>query len=230
MPTKSYLLLFLLAAQAQAAHIDAPTTSPAYSLVRCHTSHQGAGFAWFVSGPTGFADSVVAEDGRLCAFTGPPGVYRVMLVVSHSGGKLEQGQATVTITDQPGPTPPDPKPPGPQPGPADRYGLAKLALESLAKVKQPAAERTKTAHALSKNFAAVATAIRAGTVSSLGKADEKVTDLNQTTLGTNRRIWHPWLLAVSDRFNQLEQSKEIATVQDKGDAFNEVAAGLGSVK
>lgn len=224
--------LIMVSEEVHAARIDAPSTSPVYSLVRCTTAHKGAGFAWFITGPSGFADSVAAEDGRLCVFTGPPGTYRVMLVVSHPSGKLEQGQTTVRITGEPGP---QPTPPGPEPGPtppepSSRYGLDKLALESLARVKLPAELRVKLARAVGKNFAAVASAIRAGVVPDLDDADQRVSGLNRATLGTHRRIWHEWLLEMSARFNALEKSKEISTVSDKGDAFIEVAAGLERAK
>lgn len=99
-----------------AADIQVPATAEPYSLVRATTTTVGKGYAWFVMGPQGFADSQTFEASggtRGVVFTGPPGRYAVMLVVSSEGGVLDQAQ-TVVIIGSVTPVPPTPPVP-PQP-------------------------------------------------------------------------------------------------------------------
>lgn len=115
MPRLLCLALVTLPAVLLGAEVTAPKESPEHALVRVSTPVKGTGYAWFVSGPDGFVDTEII--GSRAVFTGRPGRYAVMLVVSDGTGKLDQGQAIVTITGSV-PTPvPTPTPPGPTPDP-----------------------------------------------------------------------------------------------------------------
>lgn len=101
-----------------AADIQVPNHSEPYRLVKATTKTEGVGYAWWVMGPEGFADTQVFDVGdgtKGVVFTGPPGRYAVLLVVSREGGQLDQGQTVVIIgaVTPPGPIPP--VPPGPIP-------------------------------------------------------------------------------------------------------------------
>lgn len=122
-----------------AADIVAPESVPAYELVDLSTKSTGKGFAWFVTGPDGFAKVRVDSGDRSKAwFTGRPGKYNVMLVVSLDDGTLDQGQAIITIgevvvttpptTTPPTTTPPTTTPPV-EPAPATKVSAATYVVE-----------------------------------------------------------------------------------------------------
>lgn len=117
------LAAFFCAAPLSAADITAPKEEvPQHSLVRVSSVQEGTGYAWWIlatdaSGKLVFADVQKYDQDRSLVFTGPPGTYQIMLAVS-SDGKLDQGQATVTILGaKPVPPGPAPVPPGPTPPP-----------------------------------------------------------------------------------------------------------------
>jgi hypothetical protein len=120
------LLALLVSPSLWAADITAPKEVQQHSLVRVSSVQQGTGYAWWIlatdaSGKLVFADVQKYDQDKSLVFTGPPGTYQIMLAVSVDG-KLDQGQATVTILGgrpapiPPGPTPP-PDPPEPEPDP-----------------------------------------------------------------------------------------------------------------
>lgn len=116
------LAAFFCAAPLSAADITAPKEVPQHSLVRVSSVQEGTGYAWWIlatdaTGKLVFADVQKYDQDRSLVFTGPPGTYQIMLAVS-SDGKLDQGQATVTILGaKPVPPGPTPVPPGPTPPP-----------------------------------------------------------------------------------------------------------------
>lgn len=116
---KSFVLLLtlLFPASMLAVDIDAPKEVDPYTLVRVSTKEEGTGYAWFVIGPDGFADAEM--NNKSMVYTGRPGVYRTIVVISDKDGKLKQGQTSTVIRPSPGPAPgPGPSPPpGPGPGP-----------------------------------------------------------------------------------------------------------------
>lgn len=115
----SVLVALLLSSFALAIEVEAPKEADPHTLVRVRAKVEAKGYAWFVIGPFGFAD--VETNGGSAVFTGPPGMYRTILVTSDKDGMLQQGQASTKIlgTPLPGPVPgPEPlPPPGPGPGP-----------------------------------------------------------------------------------------------------------------
>lgn len=118
-----------------AADIVAPESVPAYELVDLSTKSTGKGFAWFVTGPDGFAKVRVDSGDRSKAwFTGRPGKYNVMLVVSLDDGTLDQGQAIVVIGQGPvvvtPPVDPSVSPvEPPPPAPATKVSAATYVVE-----------------------------------------------------------------------------------------------------
>jgi hypothetical protein len=117
---RSLLLLLLSAKLVTAADVVVQPQVQAYTLIRATTNTEGFGYLWWVTGPEGFADSQVFDNGRGVVFTGPPGRYNIMLAVIKERG-AEQGQAQVVIGPGPGP--------GPQPVVGQR--LIVLLHESL---------------------------------------------------------------------------------------------------
>lgn len=120
------LVVFASSCLSFAADIQVPSTAEPYRLVKATTKTKGAGYAWFVMGPEGFADSQTFDAGegtKGVVFTGPPGRYAVLLVVSSEGGSLDQAQTVVVIGTPsppipvPPPVPPTPVPPTPPPVP-----------------------------------------------------------------------------------------------------------------
>jgi hypothetical protein len=128
---RSLLLLLLSAKLVTAADVVVQPQVQAYTLIRATTNTEGFGYLWWVTGPEGFADSQVFDNGRGVVFTGPPGRYNIMLAVIKERG-AEQGQAQVVIGPGPGPGPqPNPQPVPPTPQPVVGQRLIVLLHESL---------------------------------------------------------------------------------------------------
>lgn len=148
------LLALLVSPSLWAADITAPKEVQQHSLVRVSSVQQGTGYAWWIlatdaSGKLVFADVQKYDQDKSLVFTGPPGTYQIMLAVSVDG-KLDQGQATVTILSgkptpiPPGPTPP-PDPPDPPPDPTPAGPRTVLIVHETA---ETTAEWARTINAL----------------------------------------------------------------------------------
>lgn len=110
-------LCLLFMATVQAAEIVVPKDIKEHSLVEVSTVTTANGYAWFVTGSRGMEIwKSTAPKNQSIVFTGPPGQYTVMLVLSTEGGGLDQAHALLTIGDQPSPDPPVPPVPVPVPG------------------------------------------------------------------------------------------------------------------
>lgn len=222
-------LALLIGDTAIAADITAPERVDPYTLVKVTSKTKGKGYAWFVIGPKGFVPLFRCDLGADCVFTGPPGAYNVLLVVSTDTGALDQGQASVIIGDAPPtpPTPPGPNPPGPTPIPDGSFGLSKLAVEWASPV--PSAARGKAA-AFSTNFESVASQIAAGGFASVTEANAALKAKNAATAGTDRDAWLTWFNAFAAKMTSLYTSGTVTTLPQHSEAYLAIAAGLKLVK
>lgn len=128
---RAVLLVAILAGRSLAADVVVPAANPANSLIRASTKAEGTGYIWFVSDAEGFIPFMKEEgsQGKTIGFTGPPGKYKLMLVVLPSG---DQGFGITTI-GIPGPTPgptPIPNPtPTPTPDPTRKVSQVTYVFE-----------------------------------------------------------------------------------------------------
>jgi len=100
--------------------IEVVEVAEQYNLIHVEAlSETATGHAWFIDGPRGFEDIVkLSPDSKRIVFTGPPGRYKLMLVVQTKGGMLDQAHRIMFIEGiGPEPDPePDPDPDPPMPG------------------------------------------------------------------------------------------------------------------
>lgn len=115
------LITSLLADTAGAAEaaIEVPEEIAEHHGIQAVAGLDGTGYAWFVLGPRGFEQWwATGPNNASIVWCGPPGTYRVMLVVLLRSGALDQGHATVVVT---GGATPDPPAPGPDPPAPQRW-------------------------------------------------------------------------------------------------------------
>jgi hypothetical protein len=217
-----------------AAEIKAPAAAEAHTLVRVTSNTAGTGFAWFISGPAGFADLQTYDGGQSAVFTGPPGRYAVMLVVAGANGKLDQGQATVVIGGAPAPGPGPTPGPGPGPGPAPepvfppgKFQFARLSYDEARKIAGPARQR---AQAMGANYEAIAAQLAAGGLPDVPAALGELRTRNRATLGAELADWGPWALAWTERANKHNADGTLRSVADYVTALEETAQGLKAVQ
>lgn len=123
----------------------------------------------------------------------------------------------------PGPTPPGPNPPGPTPPQPGRFDLAKLANSEASKL--PAEAKAK-APQLAKALHTLATAVRAGTNTTRKDFDRVFNE----AVGDQLMAWAAPKFVVANKVLELNKAGKIVNSVDLGDAYDEVAQGLESVK
>lgn len=134
----------------------------------------------------------------------------------------------IVVEGDPGPKPPDPPDPGPDPPPPNppdpsKYGLDKLARETLAKV---GAEGRELAPQIAANFLATASAVAAGGLQTIDAARSDVQRRNRATLGALESAWRPWLYPIGAAVDRLEDAGQFPGVKDYGRALAEIGRGL----
>ncbi len=225
-------LLALSSAIALAAPPTAVINGPQQALpgdlvVLDASGSHAQGFAWVL------ADSdksfLPVDDGKRMVFaTASAGRYTFVLV---TGQTNETGQPAIaiarhTITIGDGPSPPTP--PAPDPLPPGRFNLATQARNWTQSLSLSSAARRRTAQLVAAVFDDVATAIKAGTVSSIPDALNKLVQANQAALTPEefsawKTTWNPSLQAAMTR---LDEAGQLSALGDVADAFREIALGL----
>lgn len=229
------------AAAQPTARVVGPATAQAGDLVVLDASQSEAmGFAWVL------ADSdktfLPVDEGKRVVFaTGTAGRYTFVLVAANADaqGKPAVALAKHSLVVGGQPPGPDPNPPGPNPNPdppaplpPGRFDLARQARDWAASVMLPNADRVRTAGVVASNFESIATAIAAGTVSSIDDALAKLRTQNQTSLSATE--YQAWKAGWNPQFNaalsRLDGENKLPGLSETAEAFREVASGLRAVR
>lgn len=212
-----FVSLVVLAGQLFALEVSPKNPVPLYSQV--HIALDEGERCWILKQDFTPVEVVEKKSGGLC-FTGPPGRY-VVLGFSNTG----QSQAVVQIGgNSPTPVPPGPdNPPGPTP---DRFGLTKISAASRSKIGEAGRGHMG---AIAANFAATASAAKAGTFKDTKAAVASVQAANKVVLVDQSQAWNAWRAWSNDvgfALDALKNGGRLTTIDDYADAFNEISAGL----
>lgn len=224
------MLTFVLAAMlGQVPQPTEPVTVPIYRIGTLNASSDAKKTAWIFPSENKL-DTRKLPDGKSILFTGPPGTYRVYEVALDEKGEPKTFERTLTIIGEgpapqpPGPLPPGPNPPGPTPplppGPG-KYGVAPLVFDMAMKLPPSAKEK---APAVAAAFRSLSSAIAAGTIGMMQVSGEtrKALDAATSPFGSQ------WAAVENAALAKLKpQIKSLAGV---GEAYGEIAVGLGAVK
>jgi hypothetical protein len=214
----------------------------------------GDHFLWKVtpSAEGRLAFVVYPGDVRKCQIPSRPGSYTVFLAVSNDEG-VDLTTWTVTVNGPappepfppqpvppqpappapvPPPNPPAPNPPAPAPNP-DPFPVGQFNISrdvATWAMQIPSATRAAEAKALADAADSIAAAIAAGTVSGAQQILSAVFTANNTALGTNVVVWHPFGEKLSARIKAIYLDKKLTTDAAWATLFQEIAVGLRAVR
>lgn len=146
--------------------------------------------------------------------------------------KLMTAQVVVgeAVPEPPAP----PQPPGPSPTfPDGKYKLSKTAYDMVMLRVANNTNRAKAANALSKSFAGISSAIKAGTITNLRDVLTKTQQSNNSALGNvgvSVTEWNTFFTELQPMIYNLYNSNTMTTVADFATAWDEIAIGLGGVR
>lgn len=225
------ITLYLLSSfQCHATEINVLQFAEAHTLVRATIVTEGTSYGWIV---TSAKDGTAVEKqdydgGQSIVFTGPPGVYSV-IGVTIVDGKIDVGQATVTIGKPLPPDPddnpdPDPTPkPTPDTIPDDRFNnVGKLSFQCASKL--PPAAKAQAA-ATANLYKTAVEGLKSGELVNGTAAQNYVRVEREKIWGPNTQDWMRELSPVVEVWNAQTITK--ATVIE---FYTALAAGLSAVK
>lgn len=141
------------------------------------------------------------------------------------------GSPTPTPTPNPNPNP-TPTPPAPNPTiPDGKFKVSSLAYQLFTQVAYN--DKPGLAKALGSNYTGVASAIKAGAITTLNDTFKIIQQKNQATLSSlnvSSSIVSDWMGGVKKNMEDNYSSKQMAKLNDFADFFSEVALGLSYVK
>ncbi len=117
--------------------------------------------------------------------------------------------------------------------PDGKYKLGKTAYDLVLKKVASSPDRVKAAKALATSFKGIASSISAGALKDPKDILAKTTSSNQTALaniGVDKLAWDPFFTDLKEAIYDLYEKDNIATAGDFAAAWNEIAAGLDSIK
>lgn len=129
--------MLVLPALGQTLSIDVPETSEPYTLIDVMATPGHNSYLWTVEGPDREESSQwrqISPDCDRITFTGPPGKYRLTIIVTTGDCKLLRATATTTIGGDPQPNPQ----PEPLPVPGELAAVV-VVIESSTQTPQQAA-------------------------------------------------------------------------------------------
>lgn len=137
----------------------------------------------------------------------------------------------VFIGEQEPDTPPEPEI-EPEFG-ESKYQLSKFVYDGVKNIKLSKSDKTKQCASIASSFDGIASAIAAGTITTLEEILKKTAESNKFALtksGGDRTKWEPLFTEIQEKLFDLYKTSKMQTKEDFAVAWREISSGLKLIK